>query len=220
MKMSDFDYKKYSLKKLETWVEDALSAADASPQEIYDTIRKVVEDNYYCYKYHTGRAYELLALLNGNGKGHIQGWKEWEETYYPEEVQKSCDKDDPSPECKKSWTSFWEESDDGMRPWGHSDLEYKGSTVSSVKQDKVVKWILPVEETKVAETDETEYFVTFPEDLLEAADLKEGDKVEWIDQGDGSYLLKKVENPMTHQEMLDAGYWMTDDGFWIPPQNC
>ena len=227
--MTDFDYKKYSLEKLETWVEDALSAADASPQEIYDTIRKVVEDNYYCYKYHTGRASELLALLNGNGKGHIQEWKEWEETYYPEEAQKSCAKDDSSPECKKSWTSFWEETDDGMRPWGHSDLEYKGSTVSSVSSyynsvmpsstqrdiDKVVKWILPVEETKVAETDETEYFITFPEDLLEAADLKEGDKVQWIDQGDGSFILKKVQGNPSHQDMLDAGFWMTDDGFWI-----
>jgi bifunctional DNA-binding transcriptional regulator/antitoxin component of YhaV-PrlF toxin-antitoxin module len=27
--------------------------------------------------------------------------------------------------------------------------------------------------------------------LLEAANLKEGDLVEWVDQGDGSYLLKK-----------------------------
>jgi hypothetical protein len=185
MKMSDFDYKKYSLEKLETWVEDALSTADASPQEIYDTIRKVVEDNYYCYKYHTGRASELLALLNGNGKGHIQGWKEWEETYYPEEAKKSCDKDDSSPECKKSWTSFWEEPDDGIRPWGHSDLEY---IIDNQKKDKVIKWSLPVEVDEV----NGEYFVSFPDDLLEAANLKEGDKVEWVDQGNGSYLLKKV----------------------------
>jgi hypothetical protein len=45
MKMSDFDYKKYSLEKLETWVNDALSTADASPQEIYDTIKKAVKAN-------------------------------------------------------------------------------------------------------------------------------------------------------------------------------
>ena len=190
--MSDFDYKKHSLQQLETWVRDALISAEVPPQEIYNTIKGIVDEEYHYFKHHTGRCYELLALLNGNGKGHIQGWKEWEETYYPEETQKSCDKDDPSPECKKSWTSFWEESDDGMRPWGHSDLEYRGSTVSSVNQDKVVKWILPVEECKDADTDETEYFVSFPVDLLEAADLKEGDRVEWVDQGDGSYLIKKV----------------------------
>ena len=54
------------------------------------------------------------------------------------------------------------------------------------------KWVLPVEETKVVETDETEYFVIFPDDLLEAANLKEGDKVEWVDRNDGSFLLQKV----------------------------
>jgi hypothetical protein len=60
-----------------------------------------------------------------------------------------------------------------------------------VKQDKVKKWVLPVEEIRDEDTGEDEYCVTFPDDLLEAADLKEGDLVEWVDKGDGSYLLKK-----------------------------
>jgi hypothetical protein len=145
----------------------------------------VVDENYHCYKNHTERCYELLCLLNGNGRGHI------------EEYDKLvCDKDDPSSECQKSWNDFWEEhyypeevKDSGMRPWGHSDIEY---LIANEKKDKVTKWVLPVEETKIAETDETEYFVSFPDDLLEAANLKEGDQVEWVDQGDGSYLLKKV----------------------------
>jgi bifunctional DNA-binding transcriptional regulator/antitoxin component of YhaV-PrlF toxin-antitoxin module len=33
---------------------------------------------------------------------------------------------------------------------------------------------------------------TFPDDLLEAANLKPGDEVEWVDRNDGSYLLRKV----------------------------
>ena len=90
-----------------------------------------------------------------------------------------CDKDDPSPECQKSWNDFWEEH--------YYPEEYQGSTVSSVKK----KWILPVEEVKDEDTDENVYCVSFPDDLLEAANLKEGDLVEWVDQGDGSYLLKK-----------------------------
>ena len=125
-----------------------------------------------------------------------------------------------SPECKKSWDSFWEERDDGMRPWGHSDLEYKGSTVSSVKQDKVVRWQLPVEEVRDEDTGEDEYCVTFPDDLLEAANLKEGDVIEWVDQGDGSYLLKKIVKSMIYDEMIAKGYEMSADGFWLPPQNC
>lgn len=56
------------------------------------------------------------------------------------------------------------------------------------------KWILPVEECKDMDTDEIEYFVTFPDDLLEAANLKENDQIEWIDHGNGSYLLKKVND--------------------------
>jgi hypothetical protein len=160
------DYKKYSLEQVENFLYDAMST-DATPEEIYDVIKGVVQDNYHTYKNATEKAYELLALLNGNGKGHIK------------------------------------EYDDCMRPWGHSDMEALQYTeeelnamcdaVTSAKKDKVKKWILPVEETKVAETDEMEYFITFPDDLLEATDLKESDQVEWIDNGDGSFkLIKKV----------------------------
>ena len=85
------DHKDYSLKQVENFLYDAMSA-DATAQEIYDVIKSVVEDNYYTYKNSASQAYELLALLNGNGKGHL-----------------TCDKDDLSPECKKSWSSFWEE---------------------------------------------------------------------------------------------------------------
>jgi bifunctional DNA-binding transcriptional regulator/antitoxin component of YhaV-PrlF toxin-antitoxin module len=53
-----------------------------------------------------------------------------------------------------------------------------------------VKWILPVE----ADGPSGEYFITFPDDLLDASNLKEGDEIEWHDQGDGSYKLIKTEN--------------------------
>ncbi len=223
------DYKKYSLKQLENWIHDALSCADATPQEIYDVIKKVVEENYCTHKVHTERCYELLALLNGNGKGHIPAYDEyvnkkraskksnsdfWEEHYYPEEV-----------------------GDNGMRPWGHSDMEYlvsnsdqfttksytkeeldamwstpeeKKKTVPDMayqeaidsgwtmtddgfwippqKEDKVVKWQLPVEVDGVS----GEYYIQFPNDLMEVANIKENDLVEWIDRKDGSFELRKV----------------------------
>lgn len=56
------------------------------------------------------------------------------------------------------------------------------------QQDRVVKWVLPVEQFAGSD----EYLVSFPDDLLEAANLKEGDQVEWIDRGDGSFELRKV----------------------------
>ena len=227
-----FDYKKYSLENLEKWIEDAINSSEASPQEIYDVVKNVVKDNYYCYKNHTERCYELLALLNGSGKGHL-----------------SCDKDDRSSKYQKSWNDFWEEnyypeessqyteeelnamcdkaaSDEEKnkcREYNLREAEYYNQRVRldaeceaikaaggyewtpDIKKDRVVKWILPVHQVKnwvlppgtkpgsdIDYVLEEDYVINFPEDLLEAADLKEGDQVEWIDQGDGSYLLRKV----------------------------
>ena len=97
----------------------------------------------------------------------------------------------PSTEYKSAWNSFWEED--------------------VIKEDKVVKWQLPVEEDTVS----GEYFITFPDDLLEAANLKEGDDVEWIDNNDGSFILKKSEKQLNHDEAIAAGWTMTGDGFWV-----
>ena len=226
----DFDYKKYSLENLEKWMSDALLSSEATPQEIYDVIKKVVEEEYYYFKEQTSRCYELLALLNGNGKGHL-----------------SCDKDDSSEECKKSWTSFWEDS---MPPWGHSDMEalsnyyphpdqpvyteeelnamcekaasdeekdkcreynlreaeyYDKRAQLDIQQDDVFnnvfnsrreskskKWILNTSVDGLT----GDVIVNLPDDLLEAANLKEGDQIEWIDNGEGCYIMKKVTQPI------------------------
>jgi bifunctional DNA-binding transcriptional regulator/antitoxin component of YhaV-PrlF toxin-antitoxin module len=117
-----------------------------------------------------------------------------------------------------------------MPPWGHSDMEALKYTeeelnamcdaATSAKKGKVNKWILPVDD---------DYNITFPEDLLEQTGWKEGDILEWIDQGDGSFKMvkkEKKEHPSwekgnelarvkTYQEMVDGGWSMTDDGFWI-----
>jgi len=85
-------------------------------------------------------------------------------------VSSTCNNQDPSPECKSSWNSFWEDD--------------------VIKGDKVVKWVLPVQQ-KIEEGID-DYYVQFPDDLLEAANLKENDLVEWVDNLDGSYLLRKV----------------------------
>jgi len=229
------DYKKYSLENLEKWIEDAINSSEASPQEIYDVIKNVVADNYYCYKNHTERCYELLALLNGNGGFNLSEVLK-EREYYEGcntsgESKLTCDKDDKSPECQKTWNDFWEENyypqehqkhdekvkDDGMRPWGHSDLEYLANSLltedrisnfpgeqyteeelnamcdkAASKKDKVVKWQLPVEVDGIS----GEYYIQFPDDLMEAANIKEDDLVQWIDRGDGSFELRKVTKPL------------------------
>ena len=80
--------------------------------------------------------------------------------------------------------------DDCMSPWGHSDME----ALSQQKEDKVVRWQLPVEEDTVS----GEYFITFPDDLLEAANLSPGEEVEWVEQEVGTFLLRKIEKTLNH----------------------
>ena len=57
------------------------------------------------------------------------------------------------------------------------------------KEDRVIRWSLPVEEAE-----DGEYYITFPEDLLEAAKLSPGDNVEWVDLTENTYLLRKVDD--------------------------
>jgi len=205
------DYKKYSLENLEKWIEDAINSSEASPQEIYDVIKNVVSDNYYCYKNHTERCYELLALLNGNGNsfnidpkgnnldGLIENpifnignpWDNMSLSSAYGNLQTSsliCDKDDKSPECQKSWNDFWEENYYPEEHSQYSEEELNAMCDEVSKQDKVVKWQLPVEIDGVS----GEYYIQFPDDLMEAANLKENEMVEWIDLKNGSFELRKV----------------------------
>jgi hypothetical protein len=94
------------------------------------------------------------------------------------------------------------------------ELSFDGWTqdtpkVCDKKEDKVIKWRLPVE----MDGPSGEYFVTFPDDLLEAANLNEGDEVEWVDQNDGSFILRKTWNDPYKDDMIAAGYKKVD-GVW------
>jgi hypothetical protein len=106
-----------------------------------------------------------------------------------------CDNNNSSPECKGAWTSFWEEN-------YYPEEYYKSVTPSATQRDmdKVVRWRLPVEEVENGDTGEQEYFITFPDDLLEASNLMEGDEVEWVDRNDGTFILRKITKPLGGDE--------------------
>ena len=53
-------------------------------------------------------------------------------------------------------------------------------------------WTLPVETVFNEDTMEDDYILTFPEDLLEESGWKAGDVLEYIDNGDGSFTLRKT----------------------------
>jgi len=166
------DYKKYALGQLENFLYDAMSA-EATPQEIYDTIRDVVQDNLNVYTKSADQARELLSLLNGHRPVDFGGW-EIELQYTDKELDEMCAAAELEQDLRNVG-GFLKQDRDSNFP-GENTVK-----------DKVKKWVLPVEE----EGDDC--VITFPDDLLEAANLKEGDQIEWIPQDNGSYLLKKVE---------------------------
>ena len=257
---SDFSYKKYSLEKLEEWVNDAINCDDITADEIYDLIVNVVDETLEYHKTYLDKSVKLLSLLKGHreidfGVGNDEpydgldydaagakfppiteatnkDWVDfWEETYYPEEYEKSVyTEEELDAMCERAAT---ENDKEKCREYNLREAEYYtkraeldaevsrndstrlkyengwvyespdgGKTVTKrrpgttekivVKKEEKKTWTLPVEETKIAETDQTEYFITFPDDLLEAANLKEGDNVEWIERKDGSYEMRKV----------------------------
>lgn len=201
------DYKKYSLENLENWMHDTISSGDATPQEIYDVIVGVVKETSSYHKECASQADELLALLNGGTDNN-----KYQD--YLDEIL-SCDKDDPSPECRSAWNDFWEDVDEKhSREYNLREAEYYNKRAQldadyeAIKaaggydytplttKDKVVKWQLPVEVDGLT----GDCYVKFPDDLLEAANLKEGDVVNWIDRGDGSFELRKVTKPLGMDE--------------------
>lgn len=198
------DYKKYSLENLENWMHDAMSAGEATPQEIYDVIIGVVKDNYYTYKKKASEAYDLLSLLNGNGGWTLENVMKEKEYYEPsmppwghsdleyisqQDKILSCDKDNTSPECKNAWNDFWEVDEKNSSEYNLREAEYYNKRAQlDAKQDKVVRWQLPVQVDGLT----GDCFLEFPDDLLEAANLKEGDQIEWVDNGNGTCTLRKV----------------------------
>lgn len=209
----NFDYKKYSLENLENWMHDAVSSAEASPHEIYSVIRKVVQDQYDYHKEQSQRCLGLLELLSGHRPAKsdddcMPPWGHSDLEYLVHHKKPvSCDKDDPSPECKGAWNDFWEDADQNREynlreaeyynQRAKLDAEYEAIKAAGgyewtppTSTDKVKKWVLPVQQSYIDGVDDC--FVYFPDDLLEAANLKEGDTVEWIDNENGTYTLRKV----------------------------
>ena len=118
----DFSYQKYSLQQLDNWVNDALNCEDLTPQDIYDTIIKCVDESVEYHKKYLTKSIELLSLLKGHrpvddflGKYETTPFSEasekdwvdfWEETYRPEqyteeEMDAMCDAAADKEKCRE-----------------------------------------------------------------------------------------------------------------------
>jgi len=54
---------------------------------------------------------------------------------------------------------------------------------------------------EVQQHEDGEYFIEFPDDVLQEAGWKEGDVIDWSDNGNGSWTLKKLDE---NHENTDA----------------
>jgi len=161
------DHKDYSLKQVENFLYDAMSA-DATAQEIYDVIKGVVADNYNVYKNATQKAYELLALLNGNGVGHITNYDDTELMpnlqYTDEEVDAMC-------------VAAEEE-----------ELISKGYFKENGSWKKPKTWIVEVSMDGLT----GDAFLPIPDEVMDLVEWNLYDELEWIDNKDGSWIIRKV----------------------------
>jgi len=111
---SDFSYKKYSLEQLDNWVNDALSCEDLTPEDIYNTIVKCVDDSVEYHKKNLTKSIDLLSLLKGHRHVDFEttqsDWNDfWEENYYPEEhkqyteeeLNEMCDAASDKEKCRE-----------------------------------------------------------------------------------------------------------------------
>jgi len=207
--MSDFDYKKYSLEQLENWMHDVTSG-DATSDEIYDCIVNVVRDNYYHHKKYADESGKLLTKLGSPIFDYTATGEKWPidhcmppwghsdieaMKYTEEELNAMCDKaesDAQLEEIRKAGGYEWTPEQEPKKTLSHSEAIAAGWTMTDdgfwwpPQETTKKKWILPVEQVH------DDYFISFPDDLLEAAKLKEGDEVNWIDNGDGSFSIRKV----------------------------
>ena len=127
---SDFSYKKYSLEQLDNWVHDALSCEDLTPEDIYNTIVKCVDESVEYHKKNLTKSIELLSFLKGNRPVNFD----------------VTDKD---------WEDFWSEQTEISQHYSDEDLNAMCDAAEEKEKEKCREYNLREAEyyTKRAELD-------------------------------------------------------------------
>ncbi len=216
--MTDDDYTKYSLENLSKWVTDAISSTEATPQEIYDTIKEAIKEEYSYYldklsrvsvlSHHFGvssadlikpkSVEEILKATDNNSSGSWTKEEVLRERNYYESDNSVIDFTNLGATDTITFTSCDanDTSPECMTSWNDfwSDdkINFTSPYVSEDGdvwgKDKVSKWVLPVELDGLT----GDCVVTLPDDLLERVGWVEGDTVEFVSNTNGSFTVKKV----------------------------
>lgn len=206
-KMTNQDYKNYSLQQLDNWVHDALSTSDVTPKEIYDCIVNVVQDNINCYQKNLNKSTDLMSLLKGHRPINFDGCIspfDHNDLGYPVDSSYSCDTISFGPSSSQTKFVYDKSKDpyhDDMISAGYTinskgewSREFDSQKMSHSEWHKTEwekgrkKWTIPVEVDGAS----GEYFITLPDDMLDQLDWEENDVLNWTDKGDGSFELRKV----------------------------
>jgi len=174
---SDFSYKKYSLEQLDNWVNDAVNCEDLTPQDIYDTIVKCVDESVEYHKKYYTKSVELLSLLKG---------------------QRSVNLDVND----KDWEDFWQEQDQISQNYTEEELNAMCDAAEKTEKEKCREYNLR----------EAEYYNKRAE--LDAKHISKVDGYSVDGIGHSQYYYD-VERNKTYDQMIEEGWQMTDDGFWI-----
>jgi hypothetical protein len=184
------DHKDYSLKQVENFLYDAMST-ESSSQEIYDVIKGVVEDNYNVYKNATQKAYELLALLNGNGVGHIS-----DATSRGNQIHQEIEDilvgihDDCRIPCDMEALQYTDEEMDAMTAAAEEEeLISKGYFKENGFWRKPKTWTVEIQMDGLS----GDAIIPIPDEVLDLVEWNLYDELEWIDNKDGSYIIRKVQ---------------------------
>ena len=143
-----------------------------------------------------------------------ESWNSFWESYRPEESQQyteeelnaMCDKAELDAEVEKirqeggyDWTPVAKKEEKTLN---YDEAIAAGWTMTDdgiwmpPQETPKKKWVLTIEQNP----EDFDYYVLLPDGLLEAAKLKEGDEIKWVDNGNGSYTIVKVTKPLGPDE--------------------
>jgi len=181
----------YSLAQLEDWVSDAMDSG-ATPQEIYGTILDVVLKNLRYHKACLRQGKDLYEMLVGNDE-LPEDYDEFENPNPKQDnvIRIETFRNDGSDRSRREFDKFWNESDFKLNS---PDLVQSTYTVPETEITGNVNI------DTIDEIDRITGEVAFPKTL---------DSYHAMEQD--TYTAS-----LSYQEMIDKGYEMTDDGFWIP----
>jgi len=183
----------YSLAQLEDWVSDAMDSG-ATPQEIYGTILDVVLKNLRYHKACLRQGKDLYEMLVGNDE-LPEDYDEFENPNPKQDnvISIKSFMNDGSPRSIREFSKFWEEGDFKL---DSPDLVQSTYTVPETE----ITGNVDININTIDEIDRITGEVAFPKTL---------DSYHAMEQDPHTASL-------SYQEMVDKGYEMTGDGFWIP----